>query len=695
MITAVAKDSTNELVSDANVTFTASAGDLTVTQGTTGTNGEALATLSAGGAASGTKLTVTATSGTGSGSVVITVANTQQSIQVTTSQPQIPSNGSQAATITALVLDANNNTVSGATVAFTATSGGLTVTSGTTGADGTATATLTAANNPADRTITVTATLTSNPATKPATVPVQVTGTALSVSGPPSLVLGQTATYTASLVDSSGTGIANTAVALTSKAGNKLSAASVSTGSTGQVTFTLQATVAGSDTITGTALGINATQALAVSAQSFQFTTPPSTAAVTNVDLSTPQTLTVNWTSGGAPVVGQPVTFAASRGTLSASSANTDANGNATVSIVSSTSGDATVTAAGLGVTTTADLDFIATLPAVIGLQASPATIATNGQSTITATVRDANNNLVQGQTVDFNTVHDITGGTLSVASSQTNSQGQAQTVYTASSTASSSNGVVLQGTVQGTAISGQATLTVGGQSVFLSLGTGNLIVQLPAGCSTTGTVICTQFGVPYSVIAVDAAGNPVSGTNITLTVKALTYSKGLYPPVVAPATVWSQSVSATCPNEDGTSPVVSAQFNGILDPGEDGCWAGNTALNPIKEGLPTPNPSGYACNQFGNGNGRLDPGGTAVTSPSTVTTDSTGTGSFLVIYPQDEANWVSVELTATTSVQGTASTASVDFTLPILATDLTTINVSPPGQYSPYGQASSCSDPQ
>jgi hypothetical protein len=224
------------------------------------------------------------------------------------------------------------------------------------------------------------------------------------------------------------------------------------------------------------------------------------------------------------------------------------------------------------------------------------------------------------------------------------------------------------------------------------------LIVVLPAGCNsgTSGTgVVCTQFGVPYSVIAVDAAGNPVSGTNITLTIKALTYSKGNYPQPVSPATAWSQIVYATCPNEDGTSPVVSAQYNGILDPGEDGCWPGNTALHPIAEGLPTPNPSGYACNQFGNGNGRLDPGGTAVTSPSTVTTDSTGTGSFLVIYPQDEANWVYVELTATTSVQGTASTASVDFTLPILATDLNNITVSPPGETSPYGTSSSCSDPQ
>jgi hypothetical protein len=307
--------------------------------------------------------------------------------------------------------------------------------------------------------------------------------------------------------------------------------------------------------------------------------------------------------------------------------------------------------------------------------------------------VRDANNNLVQGQTVDFSTVHDITGGTLSVASAQTNSQGEAQTVYTASSTASSSNGVVLQATVQGTAITGQATLTVGGQSVFLSLGTGNTIVVLPAGCGTT--VICTQFGAPYSVIAVDAAGNPVSNTNITLTVRAITYSKGYYSQPLSGQTGWQINYNATCPNEDGTSPVASAQFNGILDPGEDGCWPGNTALHPIAEGLPSPNPLGYACNQFGNGNGKLDPGGTAVTSPSTVTTDSTGTGSFLVIYPQDEANWVYVELSATTSVQGTESTATVDFTLPILASDITTLTTTPPGQPSPYGQATSCSDPQ
>jgi len=703
-ITAIAKNSSNELVTGATLTVTSSAGNLTLTTDVTDSNGQVTATLTAGAAAAGTAITVTATSGSGKATTVVTVADTKQTLELTTSQPQIPSNGLQTATITALVLDASNNFVQGATVAFTSDSGGLTVTQGTTGANGAATATLSVAGNPQNRTITVTATLTSNSATKPQTVPVKVTGTTLTVTGPPNLVLGGVGTYTVALLDSGGTGIPNSTINLASAKGNTLSASSVTTGSNGQVTFTVTAAVSGGDTITATAFPNSvtplapqiATQALTVSSQNFKFTTPAATTALTNVDLSTPQTLTANWQNQNAPVVGALVSFATTRGTLSASSATTDANGNASVSISSAISGEATVTASGTSgatsVSTTANLDFIATVPASISVQASPATIATQGQSTITATVRDANNNLVQGAAVNFNTVGDITGGTLSVATSQTNAQGQAQTVYTASSTASASNGVVVAATVANTTITNTASLTVGGQSVFLSLGTGNTI-SVPVT-----NPVNTQFAVPYTVIALDAAGNPVTGANITLTIKALYYIKGHY--------VWDATLGAqvptyvdqigqqVCPNEDSTSPVTAAQFNGVLDPGEDGCWAGNTALHPYAESLPSPNPAGYACNPYGNGNNQLDPGGTAVASPSSVTTDSTGSAGFNVIYPQDEANWVTVELIATTSVQGTASTASVTFTLPVLASDLTSESVVPPGDISPYGQGSTCTDP-
>ena len=91
--------------------------------------------------------------------------------------------------------------------------------------------------------------------------------------------------------------------------------------------------------------------------------------------------------------------------------------------------------------------------------------------------VRDAANNLLQGQVVNFQ-LTDITGGTLSLASATTDVQGRARTVYTASQTPSTTNGVTIKATVQGTAINSTAVFTVGGQAVFLSLGTGNKIAE-------------------------------------------------------------------------------------------------------------------------------------------------------------------------------------------------------------------------
>ena len=140
-----------------------------------------------------------------------------------------------------------------------------------------------------------------------------VVGTALSVTGAPSLVIGSQGTYNVSLTDSSGKPIAAQSVALTSSAGNTLSAASVTTDVSGHATFQLTATKAGTDTVTVKALGLTATQAVVVSGQSFTFTSP---AANTKVNLGASLTLIVNWKSTGTPQVGQTVNFASTRGTL-------------------------------------------------------------------------------------------------------------------------------------------------------------------------------------------------------------------------------------------------------------------------------------------------------------------------------------------------------------------------------------------
>lgn len=179
-ITAVVKDASNAAVSGVAVSFTASAGNVTAVQATTDSTGTATATLVAGTAAAGASITVTATAGTVSGKTTVTVANTQRTVTLQTDMPQIPSNNSKAATITALVRDASNNFVSGVTVIFSSDSGGLAVTSGKTDASGAAVAVLSTPNDPSNRNITVTATV----GTTKATIVIPVVGTSLNLTGP-------------------------------------------------------------------------------------------------------------------------------------------------------------------------------------------------------------------------------------------------------------------------------------------------------------------------------------------------------------------------------------------------------------------------------------------------------------------------------------------------------------------------------
>ncbi len=573
-----------------------------------------------------------------------TVDSTVKTVSLITSSPQIASDNTAPATITALVTDANNNTITGATVTFSASSGVLAVSQGTTDANGAAIATLASGSDQSNRVITVTATA----GTVTGKVTVNVIGTALSITGPQALVEPGSATYTVILKNASATGISGQAVALTSANGNTLSAASVTTDDNGQATFTVTAAAGGADTITATALGITATETISVSTQNFAITAPVNGAAI-NIGVVRP--VTVVWTNAGAPVVGQTINFAATRGTLSAATAVTDATGSASVTISSTTSGPAVVSATGTGVSTQTSIDFIATNPSAISVQASPSTIPVSGQSTITAVVRDPSNNLVEGHSVTFS-LADVTGGTLSLASALTNSQGVAQTVYTASTTTSANNGVGVTATVQGTAVKDTATLTVAGQTVFLSFGTGNLVDVLNEA----------QYGMPFAIQAIDGAGNPVHGITINLKTTAISYRKG----TMTYGAFWGVPTGAVvCPSEDLNN-------NGILDPGEDV-----------------------------NNDGILEPGTVASTSPGSVVTSTTSTATlpegaalFEVVYPKDHAYWVTVSVSATASVAGTESTATTKFVLVGLAADYSTQTTAPPGYNSPYGVVQSCASP-
>ena len=630
-----------------------------------------LAALTAAAGCGGNGTSSFATVSTSSSSSGSTVAAQVAAVSMTTSLPQIPSNNSASATITAFVRDADNNFLAGVPVTFSATSGGLAVTTATTNAAGQATATLGTAGDPTNRTITVTATA----GKQAGTVTIGVVGTAVALSGPASLIQGAKGTFTVTLTASAGAAIPSQTVTVSSAAGNTLSAASVQTNTSGDATFTLTGSKPGADTVTATVLGQTATASVTVSNQAFAFTVPAASALIA---LTANQTVTLVWTTAGVAQAGKVITFSTTRGTFNGSTtattatATTGATGAASVTVAAATAGPAIITATSAGVSAELAVTFVATDPVSMDLQASPATIATSGQSTITAIVRDPNNNLVEGQTVSFQ-LNDVTGGSLSVGSAVTDVQGKAQTVYTASTTASATDGVIITASVPAAPAVPVETvkLTVGGQTVFLSLGTGENISENSNK---------TQFILPFVVQAQDAAGNAVNGVNITLNVQSQQYGKGGWVlfnsawvqtgvPGGAPYTMAPPAITV-CANED-------VNHNGILDPGEDL-----------------------------NGNGKLDPGNIAAVSPGTVTTAATtitngsstttinGSAALTVTYPEDHALWVQVMLTAAATVSGTESSTTSTFWLPILASYVTTTTSSPPGVVSPYGVATSCANP-
>lgn len=574
------------------------------------------------------------------------------SLTLLTSSPQMPSDGSADATITALVRDSNNNVMEEVPVVLSASSGSLVPDATTTDENGTLTATLSTAGDQRNRTISVTGTAAGD---VQATVDVEVIGTTLTINGSSNLPSGDEGEYNVVLADAGGDGIANQQIEITSDNGNGISSSPVMTDQLGRASFTLSATTGGTDTLTASALGLQTTLAVDVSSDAFRFAAP---AADAEINLGANQDVTVQWEQSGAPVSGAVIDFSTTRGTLSSSQATTDGSGEATVSISANNAGPAVITAVNPdGTSVQRGVEFIATTPDTVELQASPFTVPTNDQSAITAIVRDPAGNLVKNQVVSFN-LTDTTGGSLSVAQATTDSQGRAQTFYNATNTTSSVDGVRIDATVQGTSVTDFVELTVAQREVFISIGTGNELFEPNTA----------QYRKEWIVQVTDAQGNGVEDVELTISALSQRYWDGerVYydPPGAWLTQIGSEAVPAAgCPDED-------VNRNGQLDGSEDN-----------------------------NNNGRIEAGNiaTAVSQDgggSTVTTDVNGFALIDVYWPQEYAYWLEITLEARTSVQGTESVEGTTFRLPGLADDFTDENVDPPGLNSPFGTDGDCATP-
>lgn len=645
-ITAFIRDAGNVGIAGVPVTYSSSSGVLEVRNAQTGASGTSIAVLGTAGVSTPRVVTITATAGGVSGSIQVQItaaapAAAVGSLTVTTSTPTIPTDGTLPATITAIARDQSNRFIPSVPVTFSATSGGLAVVSGTTNANGQASATLGAASDPTNRNITVTAVA----GTITQTVVVQVTGTRLNLQGPTALVLGSTSTFTVSLVDSADRGLPNRALTVSSARGNSVTPTALTTDTQGRATFTVNVTQGGNETITVTGLGLTANQPVAVNSDSFTYTAP--TADNTEIPLATARTFSIRWLNGGNPVVGQPVTFTTTRGTIVPANGQvvTDSAGNATVTVSANSAGGAAIVATGGTATATRTAEFVASTAQFIDLQASSFTLSPNETSTLVAVVRDPTGNLVKNKVVSF-TLQDVTGGTLSLASAVTNSQGRAQSVYNAGSTTSARDGVIITASVQGqsSTITKNVALTVARKELFIALGTGNSIDE--------PTV--SQYKVQFTVQVTDSNGNGVAATPLTVSILSLRYIKGRRA-FVSGSWAGYASPSYTCIDEDTLVPGTAR--NGVLDPGED----------------------------FNN-SGRLEAGNIALATPRQVVTNDQGFALVDVLYPQDVAYWLEVSIEARTSVQGTEFARSQTFLLPGSTADFSSLQTGPPGPTSPFG---------
>ena len=608
-------------------------------------------------------------------SVTVTVEQgtvaTVGSIELTSSLISVRSAGEEAV-ITALVKSAANTGIPNADITFSSDSGILLAPSAQTDASGIATVRLAPGSNRANRKILITARV----GAASQSIGVAVVGTTVTVSGPSALQVGFTATpYNVRALDSAGNPVSGVSLTGTSILGNGLSPGSVTTDLNGNGTLNYTPTGAGTDTLTVSGAGATSTPlSISISAVAFDYvaSTPASNSTFgVNLAQSDRPTFKVRLLLNNAPVSGRTVVFSSTRGTLSSGTVLTDAAGEASVALDSSSAGPALVTAQvlrqagdpGVGTvlaTSTRTIQFTGVLPTAVRVQINPGAIppniagVTTNRTGVTATVMDASSNPVAGRQVSFVINADPSNGSLTAGIATTDSNGVARVEYIAGQQSSPNNGVQITATVLAInndigLISQSAALTVNGNSLFITIGFGNTMENLNP----------TTYRKPFSVYVTDSTGQAVPNQTVALSVVPTRYYKGVMQ-WSDTSEVWVvvRSVGVGCANED-------ANLDGILNPGED-----------------------Y------NGNGTLTPGNVVVASPGSLVTDSSGIANFYLIYGEQFAYWVDVNLVARATVSGTESRREQALNLPALADDVTNKTVTPAGVRSPFGVANDCADP-
>ncbi|MDE0491228.1 hypothetical protein NK638_06720 [Psychrobacter sp. A3] len=317
---------------------------------------------------------------------------------------------------------------------------------------------------------------------------------------------------------------------------------------------------------------------------------------------------------------------------------------------------------------TTVDTRFRATTPAKILFQAVRSVITPGGSTEVVATVKDENDVPVEGQTVVFSRAADSSAGRLSAATAVTDSRGEARVVYKANASSPIGGVVINARLLQDDANIGSKTtnITVSEEAVYTTLAFANKL--------SSDDIYYTVRG---SISVMDGSGRAVPNQEVSIKSYATEYAQGVYCLLNSTTTYqaadideldeFGNVIQTTTPEPQVFSEKTPVPLRSDWYPTEDANY--NYTLDR------DPDPF---LNEDKNANGTLEAinpvtiiGGTLSDDGYSFVTDDEGRADFEIRYPLRYSNWVKVRFDATTFLNGSENTQSINYQLPTSESDL------------------------
>ena len=432
--------------------------------------------------------------------------NAIRRIRIFSSKSQLKADNTDNAVITVILTNENNNPAAGQQISFSCNLG---VIGSMATVDSSGRASVILRSAPINGVCRITAQSMSNPSLQ-AAIDVAFAGVSLNLSAEPtSLRIGQYSNVSARLTDASGAAIGGDTVIFT-VTGGRFSTGDTSraevTDPSGNAAVQVTASSTGTVRVRGSALNASDTISIIYTTNACSlWAVPP---AITADGIST-ATLYARYIDGsGNPLANQTISFATNAGTVTPSTAVTNASGVASVLLTSAPFVTGAIVQATAPNGSALDtIYFYSSTAARVSLAVTPDNISYNGgRATLTATVTDAKGNMVTGAAVNFKIIKGPGGGEYIVKPVVVSQDGIATSTLVSGSITSSYRGCEVAAYVGDLADSSKLTISGKPHIITVSRPEDDTVTVPKAGQMDEST-----FEFFVGAVVQDINGNPVA----------------------------------------------------------------------------------------------------------------------------------------------------------------------------------------